>query len=623
MKLKTLYVQEYKNLVDFTINFEVGEGLSILVGNNGSGKSNLLEMISGIFHDLFTYKAKRKIKCDYRLEYDLDGIECKLEQKKGTLWCHGPRHTDRKLFVERMGPNNVIGLYSGEEDRLWTSFYREYYESYIRRINSHKHQGRMRLVFVNKYYWNIALLTLLLSDNSTVKQFLETDVGIKSVSDIELEFDFRNFDEANELLKAFIDKINPKHKTILKYRREKFKELVSGDDIIDDMEVFRCLAQAYMPKRKKIVSRITIEVNGGIAIEQLSEGEKKLILVKAVLEILSDEKTLVLMDEPDAHLHEIRKEQLYSMMTEYNNRQIIIASHSPTIIDIAESEQIIMLKPDKGKARVYEAGKIETVRELTGRRINVFVDKPILYCEGTETGVDAALYAVLFPGYRVIPAGGHEEVVNLTKTYNKTFGSKRNYAIGIIDWDYRTETQLSALRREGIYSLRVVEVENVLMDLVLLEAAKKRFCSRETCIDEVQKVLFSDCKQRKEYQAAKYTASNTVSKIQSGISPDSGAIKKFKDRVKKVCDIAKIDAMYNERLKCLDEYIAHERFAEIVGIYDFNHDIDRFVKAVVNDYKERILRLIQKRGDLQKFLRTKYYSDVVGIKDCPQHKSRG
>ena len=61
----------------------------------------------------------------------------------------------------------------------------------------------------------------------------------------------------------------------------------------------------------------------------MSEGEKKLILVKTVLEILSDEKTLVLMDEPDAHLHEGRKPALCNMMREYPNRQIVIATHSP------------------------------------------------------------------------------------------------------------------------------------------------------------------------------------------------------------------------------------------------------------------------------------------------------
>ena len=60
MRLKKLYIENYKNLKDFTADFESGNGLSILIGNNGSGKSNFLEIISGIFHDLFKEKTGRK-----------------------------------------------------------------------------------------------------------------------------------------------------------------------------------------------------------------------------------------------------------------------------------------------------------------------------------------------------------------------------------------------------------------------------------------------------------------------------------------------------------------------------------------------------------------------------------
>lgn len=366
MKLKKLHVQEYKNLVDFTVNFEVGNGLSILVGNNGSGKSNLLEVISGIFHDLFTWKTKRKIKCDYSLVYDFDGVECTLEQKKGNLRCYGPKHMGIKRFIENRAPNNVVGLYSGEEDRLWTLFYQEYYETYIRRIKSHKRQERMRLIFINKYYWNIALLTLLLSDNETLKPFVENDLGIKKVPVIQLCFDFKHFDDTNELLRAFIDRINPDHKSEVNYGREELKKLVSSDDVINDFEVFRYLTQAYMPKYKKIIRRFVIKINEGVTVEQLSEGEKKLILVKTVLEILSDEKTFVLMDEPDAHLHEGRKSALVNMMREYPNRQIVIATHSPVIAQLARDEELLMIESMSGRSALISSEKREMIKRLTG-----------------------------------------------------------------------------------------------------------------------------------------------------------------------------------------------------------------------------------------------------------------
>lgn len=58
---------------------------------------------------------------------------------------------------------------------------------------------------------------------------------------------------------------------------------------ITDTEVFQNLTQAYMPKNEKIIKDIIIQIDDDITVEQLSEGEKKLILVKTVLEILSDE----------------------------------------------------------------------------------------------------------------------------------------------------------------------------------------------------------------------------------------------------------------------------------------------------------------------------------------------
>lgn len=79
-----------------TIDFELGNGLTMLVGNNGSGKSNVLEAISGIFHDLFKGKDSRKIKCDYKLQYTLNEINCVIEQTNGFLRCYGPKFKRRE-----------------------------------------------------------------------------------------------------------------------------------------------------------------------------------------------------------------------------------------------------------------------------------------------------------------------------------------------------------------------------------------------------------------------------------------------------------------------------------------------------------------------------------------------
>ena len=410
MKLKSVYIEKYKNLSPLTIDFELGNGLTMLVGNNGSGKSNVLEAISGIFHDLFKGKDSRKIKCDYKLQYTLNEINCVIEQTNGFLRCYGPKFKRREYFIEENAPHNIIGLYSGEEDRLWTSFYETYYKSYIKRIKTNRHQERMRLMLINKYYWNVALLTLLLSGNETLKPFIENDLGITSISTIELKFNFKYFDDVNELLKTFINRINPDHKSKIECNLEDLRNSIfysaltdeNGNILVDengnkllaeigitDTEVFQNLTQAYMPKNEKIIKDIIIQIDDDITVEQLSEGEKKLILVKTVLEILSDEKTLVLMDEPDAHLHEGRKPALCNMMKEYPNRQIVIATHSPIMAQIANEKELLMLELENGKSTILTDEKIEKIKKLSGTSWDVIgqgmmlkSNRPLVVFEG-------------------------------------------------------------------------------------------------------------------------------------------------------------------------------------------------------------------------------------------------
>ena len=216
--------------------------------------------------------------------------------------------------------------------------------------------------------------------------------------------------DVNELLKTFVDRINPDHKSKIECNLEDLRNSIfysvltdeNGNILVDengnkllaeigitDTEVFQNLTQAYMPKNEKIIKDIIIQIDDDITVEQLSEGEKKLILVKTVLEILSDEKTLVLMDEPDAHLHEGRKPALCNMMREYPNRQIVIATHSPIMAQIANEKELLMLELDEGKSTILTDEKIEKIKKLSGTSWDVIgqgmmlkSNRPLVVFEG-------------------------------------------------------------------------------------------------------------------------------------------------------------------------------------------------------------------------------------------------
>ncbi len=45
MKLKRLWIDGFKNLNNFEIDFTDKDGITVLIGNNGSGKSNVLDTL--------------------------------------------------------------------------------------------------------------------------------------------------------------------------------------------------------------------------------------------------------------------------------------------------------------------------------------------------------------------------------------------------------------------------------------------------------------------------------------------------------------------------------------------------------------------------------------------------
>ncbi len=51
MRIKSLWVSEYKNIVNKRFDFDKGF-IALLVGRNGLGKSNVLEIIVSIFKEL-------------------------------------------------------------------------------------------------------------------------------------------------------------------------------------------------------------------------------------------------------------------------------------------------------------------------------------------------------------------------------------------------------------------------------------------------------------------------------------------------------------------------------------------------------------------------------------------
>jgi ABC-type cobalamin/Fe3+-siderophores transport system ATPase subunit len=442
MKITNLLVGNYKNL---KIDIEHDSDLIALIGNNGSGKSNMLEALSIIFKSLYDPEGSR-VPLDFNLEYIRTSGQSVLINKIGSKFIfkvNGVQQITYKDFL----PKRVISIYSGEDDRLWKQCYEPFYLEYVRKINkgNTSQMGDLsstpRMLYLNKFYWNISLLCLILSDSDDNKNFIKDILLIDTIDKIKFEFDTENYKEYNNnLTLEFINQIDKKSE----YTLNELKKIINDYSIpIDD--VFRYLYIAYSPKQSKILKEVIIKFNDHLTLEDLSEGSKKLILIKAALEFAGQEDCLFILDEPDAHIHINNKEQITNILNLYkSNRQILFTTHSPTLTQCIANENVYMIN----KGKIIDKSKQEVIQELTGKfwntqQQNIFLasNKDLILVEG-KTDIkylNTALSKLksVFSKYNSIefeylPFGGADGLENFIDKFKPNHGQK---VIAFLDRD--------------------------------------------------------------------------------------------------------------------------------------------------------------------------------------------
>jgi len=354
MKIQSINITKFKNLNKLAIDVSKHNGLSLVIGNNASGKSNFLEALSEIFYTQF---QNEKTKLKYEIKYiDFASKEITVTNKA--------KATDL--------PKRVVAVYSGEEDRLWKMYYEKLYKKYIDDILKSVAIEFPKMLYLNKFYWEISLLCLLISDAADVKEFIGKTLGITSVQ--EITFAKTTPPKANSTIKAFVDSLQAT------YTLEAFKEQFNNDP-----DLFLKLYLAFTDKDNKLISQVVIKFNNGLLVSHLSEGQKKQLLVKASLEFAGQEDSLFLFDEPDSHIHISNKSSIYNIISNpdyLNSRHIVITSHSPTLTKLFPSENIVLLENGTKKELTtsFEASKY-LVNDKDIYRL-LFTDKHILIVEG-------------------------------------------------------------------------------------------------------------------------------------------------------------------------------------------------------------------------------------------------
>ena len=331
MRLKSLYIQEYKNIKEQTFDFSNNTGYIAFIGLNGSGKSNLIEAIALIFNGILN---KKKIPFEYEIKYEHDRKN--YTRKNGLARIDGKRVKDSEMFY----PSSVIACYSGEELRLWHMVFKDYHMHYFKDAIDGK-LSSLNLIYLNKYCWSIALIALMSSENIKIKTFLKDNLNIDNLDEIDILIDFAEVENfKNHAALKWINRI--KEECLDKQGKTTLKSFLSYDvpllpNQTKERTIFHYLYLLSQPKKNtekgntidKYITRIRI-FNKRIPLFSFSEGHKKLILVECITRILGDNSSLLLFDEPDAYVHIALKREILNSLKEFHG-QSILTTHSPIL----------------------------------------------------------------------------------------------------------------------------------------------------------------------------------------------------------------------------------------------------------------------------------------------------
>jgi len=387
MRIQRVSIGKFKNLKEFDCIFS-GSNIAAFIGNNGSGKSNLLEVIARAFSNaqnvvcnkplplidpkestglrqcVIQYSVSDEI---YILKYNCDMDEMILDadsnftqpiREKVEIW-----HNNRKLLQNEFFkalPETVLIYYAGETQRQKGIAETTYDTLYERRLINAKTFDLPGLRFIDCY--NTADLTLLLAVASAYRgDYYRELLALLGCEQIVPKFSLvlrrpikgkgaaDTYWGATGFVKYFLDYLR---KGVSATRDLGSQYLMFFNDAealkkasFDELDLF---AKLKALKYYGYLEHIGIEFvkNDGTHFSslRLSEGEKQLTLLILLTAFTANKESLYLFDEFDTYLH-LNWQKAFSQMLHATDvdGQMVITTHSPaTIAGMTRKDVFIM-----------------------------------------------------------------------------------------------------------------------------------------------------------------------------------------------------------------------------------------------------------------------------------------
>ena len=355
-RLHELWVKKFKNLEDYVVRFESEHALDVLLGWNGTGKSNLFEVLIVIFRDLYKWQVKDKWQPEpslegYRIRYEIDGRLVEINWDKnlrrpepvvGRL--SAQPHLVKCKREETPLPHFVFGYYSGPSNRF-AELFSEPKQDHHQRLLEQKTDDEATLakLLEERRIFNgethnakYALLAFFYEHDNGIRTFLKKHLRIENLESVLFVLkrplwhrnnDPEDFWGADGLLRPVLERLR-RHsigQMVLRQQADDGPQEGARDHyylLLPDLNHLQALGAEYKSPTSFFVAlestdfssiihdvRIRVRVNATatkqtvITFKEMSEGEQQLLMVLGLLRFTKMSQSLVLLDEPDTHLN--------------------------------------------------------------------------------------------------------------------------------------------------------------------------------------------------------------------------------------------------------------------------------------------------------------------------------
>lgn len=382
MKISQIKINNFRNYNGTIINFK--DGVNVIIGPNNAGKTNLLKVVTFLnnrpaklklsdfnHNDLFdnhktNYQENPpKIEFYYVIEhsFDPDTIDSSLIKLKNFI----VYEDDGNLIKEETEDlYKIRGKFkiAFELDNKYLDDYKNKMSTIDANLPAKeyfKHFENTLEDFLDKYEWvfyndageptlnssdigSIFNIDFIPADRTTDKLLPETKAFIKKKikeedSDLEIKRDLTN--TINNKFESLINDIKTKF--------EKGQEsigIIKGNNIVEPSFKYDAPLEDYFQ-----FHLIDKDKNYDLPIENNGLGYNNLIQIYNILQFkMSDDYNILLIEEPEAHLHPAMQYQLFKYLQnleelpeEKIKNQIIITTHSPNISASSNIDDIITL----------------------------------------------------------------------------------------------------------------------------------------------------------------------------------------------------------------------------------------------------------------------------------------